>query len=206
MNKQSLRHIKREATANALADAAFALALEQGLDGFVVEDVVRRAGYSRRTFANHFSCKEEAVATAAVIFKGADEVKSWIEGLNEDTSPLDCLYQLMKMQLTTEHFQKLRKLVSLSKQHPSLEPYILSALHGLQLSAQELLNELSRGRYPEGYTHLLTGAVYGAVLPLLDGSLNVRLPDQSAANPQGAVTVTFDHYLDTMFSYLRSGF
>lgn len=84
MNKLSLRDIKREATANALADAAFALALEKGMDGFVVEDVVQRAGYSRRTFANHYSCKEEAIATAALIFKGADEVADWIAGLNED--------------------------------------------------------------------------------------------------------------------------
>ncbi|MNH36248.1 hypothetical protein D3C79_970200 [compost metagenome] len=110
----------------------------------------------------------------------------------------------MKLQLTTEYLQKLRQLVSLSKQHPTLAPYILSTLHGLQASAQELLTRLSRGRYPEGYTHLLTGAVYGAMLPLLDGSLNILLPDQSAAISSDAVT--FEHYLDTMFNYLRSGF
>ncbi|MFX3637011.1 MAG: TetR/AcrR family transcriptional regulator [Candidatus Pristimantibacillus sp.] len=202
MNKQSLRDIKREATAIALADAAFALALERGMDGFVVEDVVQRAGYSRRTFANHYSCKEEAIASAAVFFKGADEVKDWIEGLNEDISPLDILYHLLKMQLTTEHFLKLQQLISLSKQYPTLEPYILSGLRRLQKSAQNTLSELSHGRYPEGYTHLLVGAVYGAVLPLLDGNLNVLLPGQSAAEE----TITFDHYLDTMFDYLRNGF
>ena len=204
MNKQSLRQIKREATANALADAAFALALEKGLDGFVVEDVVQRAGYSRRTFANYFSCKEEAVVTAALTFKGAEEVKDWIGGLNEDISPLDFLYHSMKLQLTTELFRKMRQLVSLSKQHPTLEPYIHSALYGLQTTAQEMLNEVSRGRYPEAYSHLLAGAVYGAMLPFFDGSLNVLLPDQSAAETSG--TVTFEHYLDTIFSYLRSGF
>ncbi|OMF26769.1 TetR family transcriptional regulator [Paenibacillus sp. FSL H8-0548] len=204
MNKLSLRDIKREATANALADAAFALALEKGMDGFVVEDVVQRAGYSRRTFANHYSCKEEAIATAALIFKGADEVADWIAGLNEDIPPLEILYHLMKLQLTAEHFLKLQQLVSLSKQYPSLEPYILSGLRRLQISAQETLHDLSHGRYPEGYTHLLVGAVYGAVLPLLDGSLNVLLPGQSAAETPEAVTL--DHYLDTMFDYLRNGF
>lgn len=204
MNNKSLRYIKREATANALADAAFALALEKGMDGFVVEDVVQRAGYSRRTFANHYSCKEEAVATATVIFHGADEVEDWIGRLNEDMSPLDILYQLMKLQLTGEHVWKLRQLVSISKQHPTLEPYILSALRGLQITTQDTINALSRGRYPEGYAHLLVGAVYGAVLPLLDGSLNVLLPGQSVAETSEAVT--FDDYLDTMFGYLRNGF
>ncbi|MCL6459526.1 MAG: TetR/AcrR family transcriptional regulator, partial [Gorillibacterium sp.] len=201
---QGLRHIKRETTANALADAAFALALERGLDGFVVEDVVQRAGYSRRTFANHYSCKEEAVASAAVTFKGVDEVEHWIEGLDEDISPPDILYHLMKMQFTTAHLRKLRQLVSLSKQHPSLKPFILSGLRSLQISAQEILSELSHERYPEGYTHLLAGAVYGAVLPILDGSLNVLLPGESAGEISEAVT--FDHYLDTMFGYLRNGF
>ncbi|MDQ8735589.1 TetR/AcrR family transcriptional regulator [Paenibacillus sp. LHD-38] len=204
MNKQSLRDIKREATANALAEAAFALALEKGMDGFVVEDVVQYAGYSRRTFANHYSCKEEAVASAALIFKGADEIEDWIARLNEDISPLEILYHLMKMQLTAEHFVKLQQLVSLSKQYPSLEPYILSGLRRLQISAQETLSGLSHGRYPEGYIHLLVGAVYGAVLPLLDGSLNVLLPGQSAAETPEAITL--DHYLDTMFGYLRNGF
>ncbi|MDQ0113823.1 TetR/AcrR family transcriptional regulator [Paenibacillus harenae] len=204
MNKQSLRDIKREATANALADAAFALALEKGLDGFVVEDVVQRAGYSRRTFANYYSCKEEAVSMAAVIFNGADEVEAWIGSLNEDMTPLDILYQLMKLQLTGEHLWKLRQLLTLSKQNPTLEPYILSALRSLQITAQDVISDLSRGRYPDGYTHLLVGAVYGAVLPLLDGSMNVLLPGESA--PEAPEAVTFDHYLDTMFDYLRKGF
>ncbi|MDQ0062935.1 TetR/AcrR family transcriptional regulator [Paenibacillus harenae] len=204
MNKQSLRDIKREATANALADAAFALALAKGLDGFVVEDVVQRAGYSRRTFANYYSCKEEAVSMAAVIFNGADEVEAWIGSLNEDMTPLDILYQLMKLQLTGEHLWKLRQLLTLSKQNPTLEPYILSALRSLQITAQDVISDLSRGRYPDGYTHLLVGAVYGAVLPLLDGSMNVLLPGESA--PEAPEAVTFDHYLDTMFDYLRKGF
>lgn len=204
MNKQNLRDMKREATANALADAAFALALEKGLEGFIVEDVVQRAGYSRRTFANYYSCKEEAIAMSAIIFKGAEEVEDWIERLQEDMTPLDILYQLMKLQLTGEHFGKLRQLVMLSKQTPTLEPYILSALRSLQITAQEVVSKQSCGRYPEGYTHLLVGAVYGAILPLLDGSIKVLLPGDSIDGTSD--TITFDLYLDTMFGYLRKGF
>lgn len=195
--------MKKEATASALAEAAFALAQEKGMEGFVVEEVVQRAGFSRRTFANYYSCKEEAVAAAAINFKGADEVSAWIDALDEEMSLLDSLYQLMKLQLTTEHFRKLQQLVSLSKQYKSLEPYVLSAFHGLQKTAVEMLDRLSRGRYPEGYTHLLTGAVYGAIMPLLDGCLNVRFPDQSPDDNGEAVA--FDDYLDTMFNCLRSG-
>jgi AcrR family transcriptional regulator len=204
MNKQSLRDIKREATAQAIADAAFELALERGLDGFVVEDVVQRAGYSRRTFANHFSCKEEAVASAAVTFNGIDEAEGLLADMPESTALLDVLHQLMRTQLTTDLLWKMRELVSLSKRHPTLEPYILSVFRRLQTAAQETLSELSQGRYPEGYTHLLVGAVYGAILPVVDGSLNVLLPGESTAETPGAIT--FDQYLDTTFGYLRNGF
>jgi AcrR family transcriptional regulator len=196
--------MKREATAQALAEAAFELARERGLDGFVVEDVVQQAGYSRRTFANHFSCKEEAVAAAAITFKGIDEAEELIANLPPDTSPLDILYQLMKMQLTADLLWKMRELVSMSHRHPTLEPYILSLLRRLQTAAQETLNELSHGRCPGEYTHLLVGAVYGAMLPVFDGSLNVILPGQASAEAAGATT--FERYLETAFGYLRNGF
>ena len=61
MTESSLRERKKIATARDLALAAFELALEHGLGEATVEDVAERAGYSRRTFANHFSCKQEAV-------------------------------------------------------------------------------------------------------------------------------------------------
>lgn len=204
MNKQSLRKIKKEATAHALADAAFELALDRGLDGFTTDDIVQRAGYSRRTFANHFSCKEEAVATAALTFKVTQEVEDLIAGMSENTPLLDVLYHLMKMQLSEDHFWKMRKLVSLSRQNSTLVPYILSALHRLRISAVPILSELSHGRYSDGYIHLLNGAVYGAMVPLYDGSLNLLLPGESASESPGAIT--YDQYLDTMFNYLRNGF
>ncbi|ARU60368.1 TetR family transcriptional regulator [Tumebacillus avium] len=204
MNKNSLRIIKREATAQALASAAFELALERGLDGFVVEDVVQRAGYSRRTFANHYSCKEEAVVMAVETTHDDDEVLALLDELPEHSSPLDVLYQLMKMRLTAEYLRKLRTLVALSKEYPTLEPYILSAFHRLQTMAQQALGDLFKGRYPEQYTHLLAGAVCGAMYPLLDGSLDVLLPGQSVDETPGAVQ--FDQYVDTVFGYLRNGF
>lgn len=47
--KPTLRDKKKEATAYALSQSAFELALELGMDGFIVDDVVQKAGYSRRT-------------------------------------------------------------------------------------------------------------------------------------------------------------
>lgn len=206
LNKPSLRDLKKETTAHALAEAAFELAVERGLDGFVVEDVVQRAGYSRRTFANYFSCKEEAVATAVIPFTSNQqhEAQCVLDTLPENTSLLDALYRLMKLQFVEGLLLRMRVVVSLSNTHPTLEPYILSVFRGLQITATETLNGLSHGRYPNGYPHLLVGAVYGAILPVIDGTLNVLFPGDSGGNTADATT--FEEYLETTFRYLRNGF
>lgn len=204
MNKANLREIKKEATAHALAEAAFQLALERGLDGFVVEDVVQRAGYSRRTFANHFSCKEEAVATATVPYHNVDEFYELLSRMPASTSPIDAMYQFVKMQLAEESLRRMKQLFDLSRSYPSLAPYTLSAVHHLQREAQKLLTELFRETHPPSYTYLLAGAVCSTIIPLLDGTLDVLLPGESPDSAPGAQS--FDEYFDTAFGYLRGGF
>lgn len=204
MIKQSLRDIKREATKYALSNAAFELALERGLNGFIIEDIVQRAGYSRKTFANHFSCKEEAVAMASIVTLYKPDDQQLNEFIPENAQPLDVLYASIKRNLTAEYISKMRQLISLSKQYSSLEPYILSGFRRLQKASVETLSDLSCGEHPEGYSHLLSGAVYGAILAVFDGSLNVLLPGQTTTEFPGSTS--FDNYLDTIFSYLRNGF
>ncbi|ASA23100.1 TetR/AcrR family transcriptional regulator [Paenibacillus donghaensis] len=202
--KLTLRDKKKEATAYALTEAAFELALEKGMEGFIVDDIVQKAGYSRRTFANYFSCKEEAVAEYFIGSATKEDENMLLAGLPADATPLDALYSLLKLQFTSEFLHKLRQSVSLANQYPSLEPYILSVFRRLQIAAQELLEQFSHGRYADGYTHLLAGAVYGAFVPILDGRLNVMLPGEAQDEHSGALS--FDQYLNSMFAYLRNGF
>ncbi|MNO75011.1 hypothetical protein D3C76_660350 [compost metagenome] len=203
-SKPTLRDQKKEATAYALAEASFRLALEHGMDGFIVEDVVQQVGFSRRTFANYFSCKEEAVAEYFMCSVSNKDEKMLLADLSPDATPLDALYSLLKLQFTSEFLHQLRQFVSLANQYPSLEPYILSVFRRLQIAAQEVLEQFSHGRYADGYTHLLAGAVYGAFVPILDGRLNVLLPGEVQDERSGAVP--FDQYLNSMFAYLRNGF
>src|SRR5690606_18481887 len=106
MDKISLRAVKREATAQALSEAAFQLAREHGLDGFVVDDVAQRAGVSRRTFANYYACKEEAVAMAVMAHHDVDEAQALLDAVPEDAGPLDVLRQLLKAQFTAALLRK----------------------------------------------------------------------------------------------------
>ena len=66
MTTPGLRDQKRKQTSHALSRTAFEFTQERGLDGFTIDDVVKQVGVSRRTFANYFSCKEEAVAALAL--------------------------------------------------------------------------------------------------------------------------------------------
>ncbi|WP_337031809.1 TetR/AcrR family transcriptional regulator [Paenibacillus illinoisensis] len=202
--KQSLRAIKKEATASALSEAAFQLALEHGMDGFVVEDIVQRAGYSRRTFANHFSCKEEAVVMAGEHFHRMEEYFEMISQLPEDTTPLEVMYQFIKMQLTEEVLRRIYQILELSKTYPSLKPHTLSLMNRLQNGAKLMLSELFGDRYPAGYNHFLAGAVCAAIIPMLDGSVRVQLPGLPSGDKEELIS--FDEYIDSMFTYLRDGF
>ena len=202
--KLTLRDKKKEATTYALAEAAFELALVLGMDGFIVDEIVQQAGVSRRTFANYFSCKEEAVAAYFMSSASKEDQNMLLAGLPSDATPLDALYCLLKLQFTSEFLHKLRQFVSLANQYPTLEPYILSVFHRLQIAAQEVLERFTRGRYTDGYTHLLAGAVYGAFIPIMDGRLNVLLPGE--AQDERSSAISFDHYLNSMFGYLRKGF
>lgn len=61
MTEPSLRERKKLATRRELALASLDLTLERGLAETTVEEITERVGFSRRTFANHFTCKQEAV-------------------------------------------------------------------------------------------------------------------------------------------------
>ncbi len=199
---RGLRELKREATAHALADAAFELAKARGLDGFVIEDVVDRAGYSRRTFANHFTCKEEAVA--AVVRREADAAAAALEDMPADIPLLDAVQAVLERQLTADVFARLREVVDLARRYPSLEPYVLSVQNRMRQTAQAALRSVAGDRYSDAYVAVLFGAVYGAMTAALEGAVNVHLPDRD--NPSSPGSMAYPEFIDLIFTYLRSGF
>ncbi|MEV0355156.1 TetR/AcrR family transcriptional regulator [Nocardia sp. NPDC050697] len=59
-----LRERKKQATHEALRDAALRLALERGPDNVRVEDIAEAAGVSPRTYNNYFPSREQAIVAA----------------------------------------------------------------------------------------------------------------------------------------------
>lgn len=201
VTRSGLREIKREATAQALAEAAFDLARARGLDGFVIDDVAERAGYSRRTFANHYSCKEAAIAWVA--YSGIEAAGDALEDVSGDVPLLDAILAVLQLQLTTETLSRMREVIRLSREFPSLEPYVHHVQHRMRLEAEQRLRTVAADRYPTTYVSLLFGALYGMVSSALEGLVDVRLPgDTSSSNG----SMEFDQFLEVAFQHLRTGF
>lgn len=59
-----MREQKKQATREALREAALRLALERGPDNVRVDDIAEAAGVSPRTYNNYFSSREQAIVAA----------------------------------------------------------------------------------------------------------------------------------------------
>lgn len=201
MTRTGLRELKREATAQALAEAAFVLTRTRGLDGFVIDDVAELAGYSRRTFANHFSCKEAAVA--AVTYPGITAAGDALEDVSEDVPLLDAIQAVLQLQLTTESLSRMREVIRLADRFPSLQPHVLAVQYQMRLEAEQRVRSVAGDRYGQTYVPLLFSALYGMVSAALEGSVDVRLPGDVDVSPD---SIDFDQFLDVAFNHLRTGF
>ena len=62
--RAGLRERKKQATREALREAALRLALEHGPDNVRVDDIAEAAGVSPRTYNNYFSSREQAIVAA----------------------------------------------------------------------------------------------------------------------------------------------
>ncbi|MDF2143843.1 TetR/AcrR family transcriptional regulator [Knoellia sp. p5-6-4] len=200
VTEPSLRDAKRAATARALSEAAFALASERGVDGFTIDDVAARAGYSRRTFANHYSCKEEAVA--AVILEVVREGVGQLPDVPADAPLLDWLSGVARQQLSGPMLETIRSVQALAEAHPSLDPWFLEVQRTIRQVALDVVSERAGERYYALYVHLLVGALYGALSAVLDGPFTLRLPGER----KQAASLDVDAFLATTFAHLRDGF
>lgn len=198
----SLRETKRRNTAHALARTAFELARERGVDGFTIDEVASRAGYSRRTFANHFAGKEEAIVAVAV-----EQVRSALDTPpDDDLALLDWLQAVARKQLGGGLLTVLHSLRALAAENPSLRPHLLEVHQLIRDTALQAV--LSRISFPgsKAYAHVLVGAAYGALTCVMEGK--IALQHEAAPTPATAdrEELALDDFLDLTFTHLRHGF
>ncbi len=190
MQNSSHREWKRQQTSHALAQAAFDLTQKSGLDGYTIDDVVEQVGVSRRTFANYFSCKEEAVTSLAL-----EQLHAGIASMPEvpaDTSLLDWVKTLARHQLSGGMLDLLIQLRELATKDPALRPYLENVHAEIRRTAQKIVSERAGNSASKLTSHIIVGAAYGALSSVIDGS--VTLPGTPP-----------EDFVDKVFAKLRLG-
>jgi AcrR family transcriptional regulator len=190
--KPGLRATKKHETRRALGFAAFELATERGLHGFVVEDVTDRVGVSRRTFFNYFNRKEEAVAAmGGFVF---DDGLAELVRRPADEPLFDSLRAVARMVSTPENLTVISGVLALTREYPELVPYELATREQMVVEAQtamlpRLPERLRSGFYPVALAH----ATFAVLAPALGCA---------GESPGHDV----DTLIDEVFGYLRNGF
>jgi len=197
------RDEKRRATSRGLADAAFRLATERGFDGFVVEDVTALAGYSRRTFANHYSCKEDAVASVLLNKAGAAVDASDLSMLATfEGTDIDLLELLLLSAVDAQLVDYMMSLRHLMQTHEPLLPYVLAV--GVPMTERVgdvIALAVGPSRDPLT-TSLLIHSTWGAVISVLRGVYDPWVGTTTDAEREAALR----DYWTTTFDRFRSGF
>jgi AcrR family transcriptional regulator len=94
-----LRERKKQATRQALREAALRLALERGPDNVRVDDIAEAAGVSPRTYNNYFSSREQAIV-AAVTAERESRVAAAVAARRGDIGLADAVVDAIVEQYT----------------------------------------------------------------------------------------------------------
>lgn len=196
-----LRERKRREVAHKLAKTAFDLALEKGVDGFTIGELTSQVGYARRTFANYYSCKEEAITALAI-----EQLQAGVASLPADENDLpliEWVHRLAKHQLSSGMMDVLIKLEKLTQRNPSLEPYMARVYAEIRLTAWATVHEHFAGKESPQKVGILVGAAYGALTMMLTQLPRESLSPDFEVSPDSNLMETL---LDRVFEQLKAGF
>jgi AcrR family transcriptional regulator len=94
-----LREQKKQATREALREAALRLAVERGPDQVRVEDIAEAAGVSPRTYNNYFASREQAIV-AAVTADREEKIAAAIAAAPADVRLSEAITEAVVQQYT----------------------------------------------------------------------------------------------------------
>jgi len=194
-----LRERKRRAIAHDLAQSAFNLTVQHGLDGFTVDELTTQAGYARRTFANYYSCKEDAVTALAL--ERLQAGVSCLPDLPDDLPMVEWLRALAKHQLSQGLMEVLWQLGALARDNPNLEPYLARVYVRIRHTAWQVVHARFGHIASAQHISILVGAAYGALTTMLDQV--TTSPDGESGGLDAQAVAEF---LDAVFDQLKAGF
>ncbi|WP_404312917.1 TetR/AcrR family transcriptional regulator [Agrococcus terreus] len=128
-----LRERKKILTRQTIAEAAFSLAREHGLDAVTIDDIAERAFVSPRTVSNYFPSKEAAVVASSS--DGPDELLVGLDARPADEEPLLSLRAVIVEAMGAwddDRLASVREREALIDRFPALLPHRMAQYDALE--------------------------------------------------------------------------
>lgn len=160
-----LRERKKRLTRRTIAEAAFELTLERGLDGVTIDQIAERAFVSPRTVSNYFPSKEAAVL-AVEGFAPLDLLHG-VEARPTDEPPLQSLRETLVAHMramSKADATVLRRREELIDRHPTLQLQRAAQYDAFEDAVRTLVAERAGlDAEADRYPRLVAGAASTAV-------------------------------------------
>jgi AcrR family transcriptional regulator len=182
--RTGLRESKKQATRQALREAALRLALERGPDNVRVDDIAEAAGVAPRTYNNYFSSREQAIV-AAVTAEREARVAAAVAARPAGVPLADAVVEAIVEQYTDpgEHARDALLLIST---RPALREAFLGTSAAIEHPLAGAIADRLGGRSGGQFDGQFGGQFGGAV------ELSARV---LAASVAAAVRVALEHWL-----------
>lgn len=163
--RRGLREQKKQATREALREAALRLALERGPDNVRVDDIAEAAGVSPRTYNNYFSSREQAIV-AAVTTERETRVAAAVKARPATVRLADAVIDSIVDQYTTQS-ESGRDTLLLITTRPTLRDAFVHASTAIEQPLTDAIAERLGGTDPHT-AHVLAAGVAAAVRVALE--------------------------------------
>jgi len=171
-----LRERKKQATRQALREAALRLALERGPENVRVDDIADAAGVSPRTYNNYFSSREQAIV-AAITAERESRVAAAVAARPADVSLADAVLDAV-LEEYTEPGDDDRDALLMITRHPPLRDAFVDATSAIERPlADAIAGRL--GDTDHTTAHVLAASVAAAVRVALERWVRPERPSPS---------------------------
>ncbi|GAB3572381.1 TetR/AcrR family transcriptional regulator [Amycolatopsis endophytica] len=197
--RTGLREEKKQATRQALREAALRLALGSGPDDVRVDDIAEAAGVSPRTYNNYFSSREEAIV-AAVTGEREARVAAAVIARPDSVRLADAVIEAVVEQYTSAGDPG-RDAMTLITTHPALREAFVRTTTAIEHPLADAITQ--RGIDPDT-AGVLAAGVTAAVRVALERWLRPAPAAHGLVVPAGALPDLLRGALETLAPALEA--